>query len=286
MKFIPRRYRTYNFGAMLFLGCALLLAGCSQDKTPENSLARVGDNYLTTDDLKFLSIINPDGKVPAGQLRSFLKNWIDTEVLAQQALKEDLEKDPYLQNRLRSFRQKLLADTYIRYNVYKNLIIPDSTIQHYYNEHKAVFMLENDRAQVTQYFTSSRDTAQEIYSILRQGTQAEKTLLYERNDPETKVVTRNDMISSLGDAIFGTRAEGVLPPIKSEFGYHVIVVNQRYPAGSYQSVDQVRDEIRERLLITAQKRHYYAILDSLKGVTDVDINTKLFQSFTTDTTKL
>lgn len=271
---------------LLLIGAAIFLIGCAKNDVPENYLARVGDKYITTDDLKFLSIINPDGKVSQGQLQGFLNNWVNSEVLAQQALKEDLDKDPYLKNRLASFKRKLLADTYIRYNVYKNLAIPDSAIQNYYDQHKQVFMWENDGAQVTQYFSTSRDTAQEIYKVLRYGSQAEKSLLYQRNHPETKVVTQKDLILALSDAVFSTRALGVLSPIKSEFGYHVIVVNNRYRAGSYQDLEQVRDEVRERLLIIAQKKHYYAILDSLKGVTDIEINTSLFKNFAQDTTGL
>ncbi len=273
-----------NKTLLLFIGICAALLSCAKDDVPKNYLARVGDKYITTDDLKFLSIIDPNGKVSQGELQSFLNNWINNEVLAQQALKEDLDKDPYLQNRLQSFKRKLLADTYIRYNVYKNLVVPDSAIQNYYTKHKQVFMWENDGAQVTQYFSASRDTAHEIYNILRYGSQAEKTLLYQRNQPETKIVTQKDLISSLADAIFSTRALGVLSPVHSEYGYHVIVVNKRFKAGTYQDIDQVRDEIRERLLIIAQKKHYYAILDSLKGVTDIEINSSLFKNFAQDTT--
>lgn len=263
----------------------LLLAGvlaCNKNTPPENYLARVDNKYLTTDDLKFLSIINPDGKVPRGQLQAFLNDWTDTEILAQQAMKYDLDQDPYLQSRLNSFKKKLLADTYIRYHINKDITVPDSAIQSYYNQHKQVFMWEHDGAEVVHYFCANKDTAQQVYDILRNGSLEEKTLLYQKNHPNTQLVTYQEVIPEIGDALFGTRATGVLSPIKSQFGYHVLVVKERYKAGTYQTLDQVRDEIRERLLITAQKRHYYEVLDSLKGVVDFEINQQKYDELAGD----
>lgn len=267
----------FNRGIVILL-LAGMLWSCGKNQPPDNYLARVDETYLTTDNFKFLSIINADGKVPEAQLQGFVNDWIETEILSQQALSHDLEQDPYLINRLESFKKKLLADTYIRYNIYKSISISEQQIRDYYQEHKQIFMWEYDAAEVTHYFTTDPDTAQQVYDILRNGTVEEKTLLYRKNQPETKVVTAGDMIKNLEDAIFGTRANGVLRPVKSEFGYHVILVSQRFKAGTHQSIDQVRDEIRERLRITAQQHHYYEVLDSLKGVIDFEINRPIYDA--------
>jgi len=253
-----------------------LLISCGKPEPPEDYLARVNNTYLTTGDLKFLSIINPDGKVPEAQLKSFLNDWIETELLSQQAKRHDLDNDPYLKNRLESYKKKLLADTYIRYNIYKSIHITDQQIRDYYEEHKQIFMWEHDAAEVIHYFADNPDTAQQVYTILRNGTIEEKTLLYQQNHPETKIVTSGDMVPALEEAVFGTRANGVLRPVESDFGYHVLVVNQRFKAGTYQSIEQVRDEIRERLVISAQQKHYYEVIDSLKGVIDFEINREAY----------
>ncbi|MCF7804087.1 MAG: peptidyl-prolyl cis-trans isomerase [Candidatus Marinimicrobia bacterium] len=263
---------------IVFLLAAALLWSCDQNEPSKNYLARVDDTYLTRDDLKFLSIIDPDGKIPEAQLQGFLNDWIDTEILAQQALKHDLDQDPYLKNRLESFKKKLLADTYIRYNIYTSLKVSEQEIREYYEEHKQVFMWEHDAAEVTHYFAANEDTARQVYNILSNGTAEEKTLLYQKNRPDTKVVTGGDMVQELQDAVFGTRASGVLRPVESDFGYHVLVVQQRFQAGTYQTLEQVRDEIRERLLVTEQKQHYYEVLDSLKGVIDFEINKQMYNN--------
>jgi len=249
---------------------------CVRNTPPKDYLARVEDTYLTMEDLKFLSILNPDGKVPEAQLQSFINNWIDTEMLSQQALKQDMDKDPYLKSRLENFYKHLLADTYARYDIYKSISISDQEIQTYYEQHHQVFLWEHDAAEVVHYFTTNQDTARQIYNILRSGTPEEKTLLYQRNQPESKIVTYQDVIPELGDVIFNTKAKGVLNVIHSDFGYHVVVVKQRYSAGTYQDINQVRDEIRERLIVSKQKKYYYQVLDSLKGVMDVDINQEVY----------
>jgi len=270
-----------NLFVLLFLGTFLSIS-CGRSSPPENYLVRVEDSYLTMDDMKFISIINPDGKVPKGQLQSFLNEWINTEMLAQQALKKDIDQDPYLESRLNAYYKSLLADTYIRYHIYKSISVSEQEIQNYYNEHRQIFMWEHDAAEVVHYSTEQQDTARVIYNILRNGTPEEKSLLYQRNQPETKIITYQDVIPELGDVIFNTKAQGVLNIIESEFGYHIVVVNQRFNAGSYQEIDQVRDEIRQRLIVTKQKRHYYQVLDSLKGVMNVEINQEAYNQYATE----
>jgi len=282
MKFLT----PFNNLIILLLSGMFILLSCGRTSPPEDYLVRVEDSYLTMEDMKFISIINPDGKLPKGQLQSFLNDWINTEMLAQQALKHDIDQDPYLKSRLDSYYKSLLADTYIRYHIYKSISVSDQEIQNYYNEHRQIFMWEHDAAEVVHYFSEIQDTARVIYNILRNGTPEEKSLLYQRNQPETKIITYQDVIPELGDVIFNTKAQGVLNIIESDFGYHIVVVNQRFNAGSYQNLDQVRDEIRQRLIVTKQKRYYYQVLDSLKGAMNVEINQEAYEKYAAESATL
>jgi len=271
---------------LLFFAGILVLHSCSNNSSPAEYLARVEDSYLTPEDMKFLSIIDPEGQIPPGQLQSFLNNWIETEMLAKQALRYDIDQDPYLQSRLDSYYKSLLADTYMRYHIYRTISVSDQEIQDYYDENRKVFMWEHDAAELVHYFTENRDTARSIYNILRNGTPEEKTVLYQQNQPDTRVVTYQDVIPELGDVIFNTRAEGVLNIIESDFGFHVVVVNQRYSASSFQDINQVRDEIRERIILTKQKQHYYDVLDSLKGAMDIEINQENYEKYSAENSTL
>ncbi len=266
---------------LLVLAGLIFSLSCSGKSQPGNYIARVDNKYLTTDDIQFLSIINPDGKIPEGQLQSFLNDWVNTELLAQQAKKYDLDKDPYLKSRLEAYHKDLLSDMYMRYHIYKSLEISDEEIEQYYQDNKQTFMWELDGAEVTHYFVADRDTAVAISSILRNGSPEERQLLYQKNQPQTKVITRQDVVPELGDAIFDTRANGVLSIIESDFGYHVIVVRQRFRAGTIKDLEQVRSTIRERLLVGAQKKHYYQVIDSLKSAIDVEINRETYDNIVT-----
>lgn len=264
-------WKPFKVLSLLAVSAGILIS-CGTNAPEENYLARVNNTYLTTDDLEVLSRLSPDGTIPEGQLESFVNSWIETELLAQQSLKYNLDENPDLQSRLESYRKKLLADMYIRHHIYRNVTVSEADIREYYQENKQLFMRENDAADVTHYFSANEDTAMQVYDILRNGSPEEKQLLYERNRPETKIITRNDVIPEIGNTVFGTQAMGVLNPIESDRGFHIIRVKQRFKAGSYKPVNMVRDEIRERLLISSQKDHYYQVLDSLKGVVDFEIN--------------
>ena len=64
----------------------------------------------------------------------------------------------------------------------------------------------------------------------------------------------------------------VIGPIKTEYGYHVIEVLGRFSAGTQIDVDEVYDEIYQRLLNQKKALMSNKYLDSLRNKYSVKIN--------------
>ncbi len=64
----------------------------------------------------------------------------------------------------------------------------------------------------------------------------------------------------------------IVGPVKTQFGYHLVRVNERTPAGT-QKLEEVKDQIRSRLLPEKQKAVFTALVDEVKK----EFNVKIYQ---------
>lgn len=81
-----------NFFRTSFIFALLLLTGCSKEKPSVEYVAKVNDVYLYKKDFTF----SPDTNL--AYRNEFIHNWVNTELLAQEACKNDLKKsDEFLE---------------------------------------------------------------------------------------------------------------------------------------------------------------------------------------------
>src|SRR5271157_3031300 len=122
----------------LFLLCLFMaLAGffCRQ-KNQGPIVARVGHRVLTLDDL--YKSIPPEYSdfITREQMINYVKQWIDNEILYQEAMRQKIDKEEAIKERLRRMKQDLLCAEMINRNSIssQNIQISDDMIQNYYNE--------------------------------------------------------------------------------------------------------------------------------------------------------
>jgi parvulin-like peptidyl-prolyl isomerase len=96
--------------------------------------------------------------------------------------------------------------------------------------------------------------------------------LFSMFDVETKTVKRGMLIKELDGALFNKIIKSVIGPIQSARGYHVINVLKRHKIGSQLGLENVYDDIYQRLLAQHRAGVSSDILDSLKVKSKIFIN--------------
>jgi peptidyl-prolyl cis-trans isomerase C len=256
----------------LALILTLLFSNCVKSPSPDRYIARVGDSYLTSEELQKMIPENPDIPISPEQKKQIINNWVRTELLYQAGIKQHMERDLEIQEKVRKFKKDLVAQAYLDY-LLKKSSVGDTDILKYYNKHKQEFIRKSNAARVVQFLVSDKNEADRVYRILRRGRPELRKKLMEEKGVSERIVDEGNLIPELNNAIFSKNRTGVRAPVSSEFGYHVVQVLEFYSQGSAIPLDLIRDSIIQRLTVELTRNRYDRILDSLKNISDVEILT-------------
>ncbi len=127
---------------LIFALLSVLLAACGKEKKVEKYIAKVGDQYLTEDELKsYLSSEEYKNQYK----EEIIRNWIENEVLYQEAVNEGIPNEDAYKN-LVNRTNKELAVAILKKNVLENFK-QEVTIQdlvEYYEKFKNDFRFPDE----------------------------------------------------------------------------------------------------------------------------------------------
>ncbi|MBN1550129.1 peptidyl-prolyl cis-trans isomerase, partial [bacterium] len=191
-----------------------------------------------------------------------LDRLVKTELLKQAAIDAGYEKMPEIEAKLEEARERILTSEYFKNEMNNPRLKPESELLDYYNNHKEEFAT-NPEIDVSHILFDSETKAQEVYSDLKNNTITfdEAVTLYS-SDAETKenggklgVVKETGVLRGIGstrdifELVRDLNKGDLTEPYKSRQGWHIFRVDNK-TSGSYQSFDEVKDQISEKLLVT------------------------------------
>lgn len=131
-----------NISFCSVLLAAAILYGCGRERTKKDFLARVDDSYLSKEDL---ALDYNTGTIQASRKNEYIRNWVETELFYQEALKNDITDEKIYNHTLNRSKKelakaflidKILSETEIEYK-------PEE-LEEYYNSRKEEFRLFYD----------------------------------------------------------------------------------------------------------------------------------------------
>ena len=209
----------------------------------------------------------------AGGKKAFLDNYIAKRLMVQEALKKGFDQKPDVKAAIEAARESAIFDRFVR-EVVALPLVSDSDVQKYYDANKAQFATPEQvkvRHIITMSQGKSKEEAlrkiQQAMAEIRQaaasgGGEETSRILLSRFAEAARKYSEDGSAQSGGD--LGWQARGSLDPkfeeaafnirpgvmsgvIESSFGYHLIFVEEKKPAGS-QPLEEVQTDIREFLL--------------------------------------
>ena len=271
---IPMRFRC------VFLLCLCMATGllfCRQ-KSQGPIVARVGQHVLTLDDL--YKSIPPEYSdfITREQMINYVKQWIDNEILYEEALRQKIDREDAIKVRLMRMKQDLLCAEMINRNSMssQNIQISDDMIQNYYNENKNKFLREKDAARYIQIVVGDATTA---WSVKTQATPDNFLFLASKYskipvaDPRTvPYMNISDIPPQIAQEIATIRVNGTSNPIKTDLGYHIIHVLDKQPKGSIRGIEEVHDDIVNVLSTKTQNAAIEQMLSGLRSKMAVEVH--------------
>jgi peptidyl-prolyl cis-trans isomerase C len=260
------------------LGLGLLVTACEGGKGPDNSkvLATVNGEAITEKDyedyLKLRQTQQPPIPDKDKEKKVVLDEMINRSLLVQNAVKQKVDEEPDVYFQIKRQRENVLARAMIR-KFLKDTPISDDDV-------KARYTQEIEKTHKTEYrarhiLTETEAEAREIIAQLNKGANftdlAKKKSIDVRSGKEGGDLgwfNQGAMVPEFFDAVATMKkGETGKNPVKSDFGWHVIKVEDSRPL-KIPPFDQIKPNIRQLV----QQEKIDAMVKDLKDKGKVKIN--------------
>ncbi len=256
----------------LLIFCLIVfVVSCYKDsnkKIVDDVYARVGPVELTQEGLVLFDNKTPDSKT----LNSSIKNWIDETVLFSEAMKSGFENDVVLQRKRDSYYRKLIITSFVESVVASKVSVSNDDVRLYYKRNKDEFVRALDEVRVEQYIVKSKKVANRLAASFN----SKKNIDLSKFDIElvkTETVQRGTFAKDIDNMLFVKKRRVVGPVVlgKDISVLKVLGINKQ---GSIKGVNDVYDEIYQRVFKIKSLGVKESLLDSLKKTVNISINPK------------
>lgn len=233
-------------------------------------LAHVGEASLTQEDLKdFLASMPPEY---AQQLASLgeelmLEELINQELLYQDALAKKLQDSPAYKKEMEKLGKEVLKGMAIN-QVLQQAEPTDAESREYYEEKKNDYTREEQVA-ASHILVETFEAAAALKKRLDEGENFSQLALENSSCPSKEnggalgLFERGRMVPEFEEAAFALEVSEISEPVQTTFGYHIIQVDNKIPAG-VKSYEQALPEILEALRREKQQALYGAYMEELR----------------------
>jgi peptidyl-prolyl cis-trans isomerase C len=262
MNAIHKRHMIQLFALLAIV----VVSGCGLTKRiPDDAIAVVGDEAITPADVTAMledMSLDPNDR----QLRAQMVNqWVDREILIQEARRRGLHRDKEIQERINDLREEMMIN-----RLYEDAIrVPlptDEEVVAYWQDHTGEFTRVTDEVQLIIAYAPSRNTAWAIRNGLDQSrSDTELMVSYsEISFDTTNFVSVERLPRQVNRAIDPLRSGQASLPFQLEGRWLVVRLLARERAGKTRPLDEMMPIIRAQLHAEERARARMSFISGLR----------------------
>ena len=240
-------------------------------------IANVGGNpvyeYEIDDMIAAYSQRGQNFNTPEGR-ESILEQVISKKLLLLDAQKNLLEHNAEFKAQLKSVKEEMLANFNLQKAIEK-ITVTDDEAKAYYEENKAQFE-KGESVCASHILVDSEDKAKALKTDIESGAisfedaaRANSTCPSRASGGALGEFTKGQMVPEFDEAAFSMDINVVSEPVKTQFGYHLIKVTAKNPAGTMDFED-VKDQIKNVVINTKRQKAVQSKINQLKILYPVD----------------
>lgn len=242
-------------------------------------LAEVNGKKITGVDYNlFIDSLNPQLKQYFGgeeMNKEVVNELVYQTLLYEEAMEKGMDKDDEFTQVLEKTRESMLK-TYALGKLLATVSVTDDEIKKFYEDNKDVFK-ENESANASHILVAEEDKANEIYEKVKNGedfaslAKEFSTCPSKEKGGELGTFTRGQMVKEFEDAVFNNEVGAITEPVKTQFGYHIIKINDKNE-GRDLAFDEVKDKIATQVRRQKEQALYNEKITELKEKYQVKMN--------------
>ena len=235
-------------GQLPALAALALIAGvaaCEKTQTREAAIvapdqtvaAYVNGDPVFTGDIELEAVAR--GLINAGtdfgpgdeEFRVVLDQLVDQKLMAQEARRRALDRDPAGQRRLEMAQERILGNLLVESLVSEQ--VNEEAIDRMYSE-QVRLQQANDQVSVAHILVDTKEEADDLYKRIEQGDAFESLVFNHSKDTRTRMengdlgyVAPNDLAEPFPVVIANTPVGQISPPFQTSQGWHILKVKDR-----------------------------------------------------------
>ncbi len=258
--------KSRTFLALLASCLALLLMAVPLSAQEDKVVAKVNGRTITEADVRLADaeIGNDLGNLPPEQRRRVLIEYlIETHLFAEAAEAAKLGNGKTYDERLKYWQRRALRDEFFERNV-RDAVTESDAKKLYDAQISAAKPQEEVRAR--HILVETEDKAKEIFEKIAHGEDFARMAKEHSKDPGSKddggdlgYFARGQMVPVFEETAFKLKKGDISQPVQSQFGWHIIKVEDRRQRGA-----PPFDAIKDRIIASLVHRRAQAVGQSLR----------------------
>lgn len=244
-------------------------------------LAKVNGRKITENDLE--KVLNSLPQQQAAQMQGeegkkrLLNELIAGEMFYLDAVENELDKEEEFKNILEETKENLLQ-RYAVQKVMEDVDVKDEEIKETYNQNKDKFM-DQEKVAAKHILVDDEEKAKEIKEEIDNGMDFSDAAAKYSSCPSSKKggrlgeFGRGQMVPEFEEVVFNMNNGEISDPVKTQFGYHIIQLDEKIPA-KQKTYYEVEDEIKQEILQQKQFKVYNDNVQKLKDKYNIEMDPK------------
>jgi len=260
--------------AMLALLAPFALSGAAMAQEAEDEVIATVNGYdirtsevaLAADDL-----LPQLGELPAQTRYPFIVQYlIERHLLAQVAEQQDIAETPEFERRLSYYRAKALRDAYFVTKLRPTVTEEEARAIY---ERESASVGDDERVRARHILVDDEATARQIIAELQAGADFAELAKKHSTDPgagnggDLGFFARNEMVENFSNAAFALQPGQISEPVQTQFGWHVIKVEDRQMPEA-----KPFEEIKEGLIQLLQRQRVQEAIQQIQAESTIVIH--------------
>ncbi|MFC1477548.1 hypothetical protein ACFL6L_03670 [candidate division KSB1 bacterium] len=263
---------------MMFI---MLAAACGFNS--ELPAAKVGGTKLMPEDIDLSLYEHLPDSTQSTALLNYVNDWVDQELLFQEAQREKFELTPALKKELDRVKKRMLVNLFIKDRIDQLISVSNQEILEYYEEHQNEFIVDSDHYRFLALKTGDQDLIRSISGNLSSGINIVD--IYEQNPQRCDIVSLGQQ--ALSDRYLAPDLAAALKQQANTKDFaqktiqgatYFIRVLDYIERNNMKPLSMVQDEINQILILSQRKDKYEDRIGRLRANNEHEINMEILMN--------
>lgn len=211
--------------------------------------------------------LKPMTETPEGK-KEMLDTMVVRELIMQQAQKDGIDKSPAVAAKLEDLKKRVIVEAFLKKKVEEAANVSDAELQEFYKKNLDKFKT-GEEIRASHILVKSEAEAKDVEKQLKGGASFDD--LAKKHSIDGAAAKGGDlgwfgkgaMLPEFEQVAFGLKQGENSKIVKTKFGYHIIKLTGKRPAGT-RAFEEVKDQIKAAIVPEKQQETFKKLKDDLK----------------------